>query len=93
MNKSEIVAAVAAKLGGDTTRKQAAEYVDAVLGVVEDALVAGEKVQFVGFGTFEVKEHAEREGHNPRTGEVIKVAASKAPVFKAGKSLKDKVNH
>ena len=67
-------------------RKQA--FVD----VVTDELVKGEKIQLVGFGTFEVSERPEREGRNPRTGETMKIAASKAPKFKAGKALKDMIN-
>ena len=91
MNKGELVAAVAEKAG--LTKKDAELAVNALLGTVEETLAKGEKIQLVGFGNFEVKERAEREGRNPRNPEeVVKIAASKAPVFKAGKSLKDAVN-
>lgn len=91
MNKGELVAAVAEKAG--LTKKDAEIAVNALLGTVEETLAKGEKIQLVGFGNFEVKERAEREGRNPRNPEeVVKIAASKAPVFKAGKSLKDAVN-
>ena len=86
MNKAELVAAVAEKTG--FTKKDAEVAVNAFVSCVEDALTKGEKVQLIGFGTFET-----REGRNPRKpGEIIKIAASKAPVFKAGKALKDSVN-
>lgn len=65
---------------------------NAFLDVIKDAMVAGEKIQLVGFGTFEVSERAAREGRNPQTGEVMRIAASKSPKFKAGKALKDAVN-
>ena len=65
---------------------------NAFLEVIKDAMVAGEKIQLVGFGTFEVSERAAREGRNPQTGETMQIAASKAPKFKAGKALKDAVN-
>jgi len=91
MNKGELVAAVAEKAG--LTKKDAEVAVNALLSTVEETLAKGEKIQLVGFGNFEVKERAEREGRNPRNPEeVVKIAASKAPVFKAGKSLKDAVN-
>ena len=91
MNKGELVAAVAEKAG--LTKKDAGLTVNALLETVTETLVKGEKVQLIGFGNFEVKERAEREGRNPRNPEeVVKIAASKAPVFKAGKSLKDAVN-
>ena len=90
MNKTELVAAVAAK--AELSKKQAEAAVAAVLGAVTDALADGEKVSLVGFGTFEVKERAARTGLNPRTKEKIEIAASKAPAFKAGKALKDAVN-
>ncbi len=91
MNKGELVAAVAEKAG--LTKKDAELTVNALLETVTETLVKGEKVQLIGFGNFEVKERAEREGRNPRNPEeVVKIAASKAPVFKAGKSLKDAVN-
>ena len=90
MNKTQFVEAVAAK--ADLKKKDAEAAVNAVIAVIEDALKAGEKVQLIGFGTFEVKERGAREGRNPRTGETIKIAASKAPAFAAGKALKDAVN-
>ena len=90
MNKSDLVAAVAAKTG--STKKDAEASVNAFVDVVTEALVKGEKVQLVGFGSFEVRKRAARKGRNPQTKEEIKIPASKAPVFKAGKALKDLVN-
>ena len=90
MNKSELVNAIAAKSG--LSKKNSEAALNAMLSAVEEALVAGEKVVLVGFGTFEVKQRAERKGRNPQTKEEITIPASKAPVFKAGKGLKDKVN-
>lgn len=90
MNKAELVAAVAAKTG--TTKKVAEESVNAFVASVTEALEKGEKVQLVGFGSFDVKKRAARKGRNPQTGAEIKIPASKAPVFKAGKALKDAVN-
>ena len=90
MNKSDLVAAMAAKTGD--TKKSAEETLNAFIDVVTDALVKGEKVQLVGFGSFEVRKRAARKGRNPQTKEEIKIPASKAPVFKAGKALKDLVN-
>ena len=91
MNKAELVAAVAEKTG--FTKKDAELAVNAFVSSVESSLVKGEKVQLIGFGTFEVRERKARQGRNPRKpGEVIKIAASKAPVFKAGKDLKEAVN-
>ncbi len=91
MNKAELVAAVAEK--ANFTKKDAEAAVNALLATVEDALVKGEKVQLIGFGTFETRERKARQGRNPRKPEeVIKIAAAKAPVFKAGKALKDAVN-
>ncbi|MCQ2484872.1 MAG: HU family DNA-binding protein [Clostridia bacterium] len=89
MNKTEFISAVAAK--GELDKKAAEKAVNAVFGAVEDALKAGEKIQLVGFGTFEVKERAEKQGRNPKTGETMTIAASKIPSFKAGKALKDAV--
>ena len=89
MNKTELVAAVAAK--AEISKKDAEKAVAAVFGAVEEALVKGEKVQLIGFGTFEVRDRAEKEARNPRTGETIKVAATKVPAFKAGAALKAKV--
>lgn len=89
MNKTELVAAVAEK--AELSKKDAEKAVAAVFTAVTDALTAGDKVQLVGFGTFEVRERAERQGHNPITGEAMVVPASKVPAFKAGKALKDAV--
>jgi DNA-binding protein HU-beta len=90
MNKSDLVAAMAAKTGD--TKKSAEETLNAFVDVVTEALVKGEKVQLVGFGSFETRKRAARKGRNPQTKEEIKIPASKAPVFKAGKALKDLVN-
>ena len=91
MNKAELVAAVAEKAG--LTKKDAEAVLNAFVATIEETLVAGDKVQLVGFGTFESKERKAREGRNPRNPEeVVKIAASKAPVFKAGKALKGAVN-
>lgn len=91
MNKAELIAAVAEKTG--FTKKDAEGAVNATINVIEEALINGEKVQLIGFGTFEVRERKARTGRNPRKpGETIEIAASKAPVFKAGKALKDSVN-
>lgn len=90
MNKTELVAAVAERAG--LTKKDAESAVSAVFESIESALVSGDKVQLIGFGTFEVKERAAREGRNPSTGETITIAASKVPSFKAGAGLKKAVN-
>lgn len=90
MNKTELVAAIAEKT--ELSKKDAEKAVKAFTDVVADELKKGEKVQLVGFGTFEVAERPAREGRNPKTGESMKIAASKAPKFKAGKALKDTVN-
>ena len=89
MNKVELIAAVAEKSG--LSKKDSEKAVAAVLTAVEDALKAGDKVQLIGFGTFEVRERAARTGRNPHTQEAIKIAASKQPVFKAGLALKNAV--
>ncbi|MBC7323944.1 MAG: HU family DNA-binding protein [Moorella sp. (in: Bacteria)] len=89
MNKMDLVASVAEKT--DLTKKEAEKVVSAVLASIEEALSQGEKVQLVGFGTFEIKERAARVGRNPRTGEQIEIAATRVPVFKAGKALRDAV--
>ena len=92
MNKAELVTKMAEKC--NLTKKDMEVALNAFMSCVEDALVAGEKVQLVGFGSFETRERADRERRNPRSPEeVIKIPASKAPVFKAGKGLKEKVNH
>ena len=90
MNKAELVAAIAAKTGD--TKKGAEASVNAFVDVITDALAKGDKVLLVGFGSIEVRKRAARKGWNPRTKEEIKIPASKAPVFKAGKALKDLVN-
>ena len=90
MNKAELVEAMATKSG--LTKKDAETILNAFTDVVAEELKKGEKVQLVGFGTFEVAERAERTGRNPQTGEEITIAACKAPKFKAGKALKDVVN-
>ena len=90
MNKAELIAAVAEN--AELTKKDAEKAVKAFIDVVTDELKKGEKVQVVGFGTFEVAERAAREGRNPKTGEKMPIAASKTPKFKAGKALKDQVN-
>ena len=90
MNKTELIAAVAKK--SDLSKKDAEIAVNAVVNTIVDALKADEKVSIVGFGTFEVSERAARDGRNPQTGEEMKIKASKAPKFKAGKALKDFVN-
>ena len=90
MNKSELVAAIAEKT--ELSKKDAEKALKAFTDVVAEELKKGEKIQLVGFGTFEVSERAAREGRNPQTGEVMKIDACKAPKFKAGKALKDAVN-
>ncbi len=90
MNKSDLIAAVAAKTGD--TKKNAEASINALIDVIAESLKDGEKIQVVGFGSFEVRERAERKGRNPQTGKEMKIAAKKAPVFKAGKALKDSVN-
>ena len=90
MNKTELVAAMAAK--ADLSKKDAEAALKAFTDVVAEQLKKGEKIQLVGFGTFEVSKRAARDGRNPQTGQVMKIKASKAPKFKAGKALKDVVN-
>lgn len=90
MNKTELIAALSEK--AELTKKDAEKALNALVDVITDALVAGEKVQIVGFLSAEVKDRPEREARNPQTKEAITIPASKAPVFKAGKSLKDAVN-
>ena len=86
----ELVAAVAKN--ADLSKKDADAAVKAVFDAISEALAKGDRVQLIGFGTFEVAERPAREGRNPRTGETLKIAATKSPKFKAGKALKDKVN-
>ena len=90
MNRAELIAAMAKK--ADLTQKDAEKALKAFTEVVADELKKGDKIQLVGFGTFEVGERAAREGRNPQTGKSMKIAACKAPKFKAGKALKDAVN-
>ncbi len=90
MNKTELVAALAEQAG--VSKKDAEKVLKAFTDVVTDELKKGEKVQLVGFGTFEVSERAAREGRNPATKKPIKIPASKAPKFKAGKAFKDALN-
>lgn len=90
MNKTELVAAIAEKT--ELSKKDAEKALKAFTDVVAEELKKGEKIQLVGFGTFEVAERPARQGRNPRTGENMPIAASKAPKFKAGKALKDMVN-
>ena len=89
MNKTQFIAAVAEK--SELTKKEADKAVNAMIEVITDTLKAGDKVQIMGFGNFEVKERAERAGINPATKQPITIAASKSPVFKAGKALKDSI--
>jgi len=90
MNKTEFIAAVAEK--AEISKKDSEKALKAFVDVVTEQLKAGDKVQLVGFGTFEVSERAAREGRNPQTGETMTIAACKAPKFKAGKALKDAIN-
>jgi len=91
MNKAELIAAMAAK--SQMTKKDSENALNAFISSVTESLKKGEKVGLVGFGTFEVKKRAAREGVNPQTKKAIKIPAKKAPVFKAGKGLKETVNH
>ncbi|ROR25673.1 DNA-binding protein HU-beta [Mobilisporobacter senegalensis] len=90
MNKAELVAAIAEKT--ELSKKDSEKALKAFIDVVTDELKKGEKIQLVGFGTFEVSQRAAREGRNPQTGKSMTIAASKAPKFKAGKALKDVIN-
>ena len=90
MNKAQLVGKIAGKSG--LTKKDAEKALNAFVASVQEALVKKEKVQLIGFGTFDVKSRAARVARNPRTGAELKIAASKAPAFKPGKALKDKVN-
>ena len=91
MNKTELIAAVANE--AEITKKDAEKAVKAVFSVIIDSLTKGDKVQIIGFGTFEVRQRKAREGRNPRNNEPIQIEASKTPAFKAGKQLKDLVNN
>ena len=90
MNKAELVSMIASK--SNLTKKDSESALNAFIETVETALKNGEKIQLVGFGTFETRQRSERNGVNPRTKQTIKIPASKAPVFKAGKALKDSCN-
>ena len=90
MNKTELITSVAEN--AEISKKDAEKAVKAVFDVITEALKNDDKVQVVGFGTFEVSERAAREGRNPQTGETMMIGASKAPKFKAGKALKDALN-
>lgn len=90
MNKTEFIAAVAEK--AEISKKDSEKALKAFVDVVTEQLKAGDKVQLVGFGTFEVSERAAREGRNPQTGKTMTIASCKAPKFKAGKALKDAIN-
>lgn len=90
MNKTEFVAAIADAAG--LSKSDAADAVDAMFDTVTGALKSGDKVSLVGFGTFQVRERAARQGRNPKTGELINIPAGKTPAFKAGKALKDAIN-
>ena len=91
MNKTQFVEAVAKK--AEISKKDAEAAVNAMTAVVAETLKAGDKVQLIGFGTFEVKARAARTGRNPKTGEAMTIAASKTPAFAAGKALKDAINN
>jgi DNA-binding protein HU-beta len=90
MNKAELVAAIADKT--ELSKKDSEKALKAFIDVIAEELAKGEKIQLVGFGTFEVSERAAREGRNPQSGEPMNIPASKAPKFKAGKALKDMIN-
>ncbi|HIY53980.1 MAG TPA: HU family DNA-binding protein [Candidatus Agathobaculum merdavium] len=90
MKKNDLVTLVASQTG--LSKKDTEKTVDLVFAAIGDALAAGDKVQISGFGSFETRQRAARVGHNPRTGEEIQIAAAKTPVFKPGKTLKDKVD-
>ena len=90
MNKVELVAHIAET--ADLSKAAATRTLDAIIETITESLVDGEDVTLIGFGTFKISERAARDGRNPRTGETIKIAASKVPSFKAGKALKDAVN-
>ena len=90
MNRNELINAMTEKSG--LTKKDAGSALDAFMESVQDALKSGDKVQLVGFGTFEVKDRAARTGKNPQTGEAVDIPAAKVPAFKAGKVLKDALN-
>ena len=90
MNKKELIDAIAEK--ANISKKEAGEVLDATLDVIKEVVAKDDKVQLIGFGTFEARKREAREGKNPRTGEKIKIAAAKVPAFKAGAAFKDAVN-
>lgn len=90
MNKTELIAAISEKT--ELSKKDSEKALKAFIEVVTEELKKGEKIQLVGFGTFEVSDRAARDGRNPQTGEIMPIPASKAPKFKAGKALKDEIN-
>jgi len=90
LNKSELINAIAEKSG--LTKKDSEKALNAFVEAVEESLIKGDKVQLIGFGTFEVRERSARKGRNPQTGEEIMIPAAKVPAFKPGKALKDSVN-
>ncbi|PAV06585.1 hypothetical protein CBG25_05640 [Arsenophonus sp. ENCA] len=90
MNKTELINQIAEK--ADLTKKDSEKVLNAFIETVTEALKAGDDVQLVGFGSFQVKQRAARDGRNPKTGETLKIAAANVPSFKAGKTLKDAVN-
>lgn len=90
LNKTELINKVADVT--QMTKKDAGQAVDAIFNAITEALAAGEKVQLIGFGNFEVRDRAARKGRNPQTGEEIEIPATKVPAFKAGKQLKEEVN-
>ena len=89
MNKTELVKVVAEQ--AELTQKDASKAVDALIETISETLAQGEKIQLIGFGTFEVRDRSARKGRNPQTGEEIEIAASKVPAFKPGKELKEAV--
>lgn len=93
MNKTDLIAKTQENIDIEVSKKDLTTIVDGVIKTIQDAVVAGERVQLVGFGTFETVERAAREGRNPLTGESLHIEASKAPKFKAGKAFKDAVKN
>ncbi|WEV41310.1 HU family DNA-binding protein [Lactobacillus sp. ESL0681] len=91
VNKAELVAEVAQK--ADMTKKDTAKAIEATFATIQEDLAKGDKVQLIGFGSFEVRDRAARKGRNPQTGKVVKIPASKSPAFKAGKALKAAVQN
>ena len=92
MNKQELIEKINSRVKNPMSHADAERFVNAFVDVIKETVAAGEAVQLVGFGTFDARERAARNARNPQTGETIKIAAKKAPVFKAGKAFKDIVN-